>query len=240
MTKESSDWISISDMMAGVMMIFLLITVSYMYITDIDKKQLQEKNEKLKEANQKINKIAETYTDLQLNLNKRLRAEFSTDLKKWDAEIDDENNIRFKEPDIYFDAGTSDVKERFKIILNDFFPRYIQILSRPEFKSYLDEIRIEGHTSNEWSEASDLNERYINNVQLSQQRALRVLEYCFEDTNISQPMKPWLIDVLRANGVSFAKPLPDANASRRVEFKAVVKTKDKILEILDISKTLQK
>lgn len=238
-SKESNDWISISDMMAGVMMIFLLITVSYIYITDIDKKMLKEKNAKLAEANMKINQIATTYTDLQLNLNRRLQDEFSIDLKNWDAEIDEDNTIRFKEPEVYFDAGTSTVKERFKKILLDFFPRYIKILSAPEFKEYIEEIKIEGHTSDEWSTSSTLDERYINNVMLSQKRAFEVLKYCFEEAS-NELDKKWLIEVLRANGVSFAKPLSNPDASRRVEFKAVVKTKERILEILDIAENVNR
>lgn len=238
-SKDANDWISISDMMAGVMMIFLLITVSYIYITDVDKKMLEEKNTKLAEANQKINQIATTYTDLQLNLNFRLQEEFSVDLQKWDAEIDEDNTIRFKEPEVYFDAGTSNVKERFKKILQDFFPRYIEILSRPEFKEYIEEIKIEGHTSDEWSASSSLDERYINNVLLSQKRALEVLKYCFEEASNTLDKK-WLIEILRANGVSFAKPLANPDASRRVEFKAVVKTKEKILEILDIAENVNR
>jgi len=237
--RESNDWISISDMMAGVMMIFLLITVSYIYITDLDKKSLEEKNKKLEQASEKINKIASTYTELQLNLNQKLQDEFSVDLKKWDAVIDEDNTIRFKEPEVYFDVGTSSVKERFKKILRDFFPRYINILNRPEFKEYIEEIKIEGHTSDEWSASSGLDERYINNVDLSQKRALEVLKYCFEDASENLD-KAWLIEVLRANGVSFAKPLENPDASRRVEFKAVVKTKEKILEILDIAETIKK
>jgi outer membrane protein OmpA-like peptidoglycan-associated protein len=235
--RDNNDWISISDMMAGVMMIFLLITVSYIYVTEIDKQMLEEKNAKLKEANKKINDIATTYTSLQLNLNRALKSEFSVDLDKWNAEIDEENTLRFKEPEVYFDAGKSEVKERFKKILENFFPRYIEILSQPQFKEYIEDIRIEGHTSDEWNEASTIDERYIKNAELSQARALNVLRYCFSDTDIGE-YKNWLIEVLRATGLSYAKPLPNEDASRRVEFKAVVKTKEKILEILDIAENI--
>ncbi|MFW6307832.1 MAG: OmpA/MotB family protein [Campylobacterales bacterium] len=235
--RDSNDWISISDMMAGVMMIFLLITVSYIYVTEMDKKVLEEKNTKLEEANKKINDIATTYTSLQLNLNRALKSEFSVDLDKWNAEIDDDNTLRFKEPEVYFDAGESEVKERFKKILENFFPRYIEILSQPQFKEYIEDIRIEGHTSDEWNVASTIDERYIKNAELSQARALNVLRYCFAQTDIDSH-KNWLIEVLRATGLSYAKPLPNEDASRRVEFKAVVKTKEKILEILDIAEKI--
>lgn len=48
--------------------------------------------------------------------------EFDKDLKKWDAQIDEDNTIRFKEPEVLFDTGAKQVKKRFKDILDDFKP----------------------------------------------------------------------------------------------------------------------
>ena len=39
------------------------------------------------------------------------------------------------------------------------------------------EIRIEGHTSSEWFDQSTGNEAYLNNMELSQNRARNVLDY---------------------------------------------------------------
>ena len=83
-----------------------------------------------------------------------------------------------------------------------------------------------------------MEDRYLGNAELSQARALEVLKYCFNNTQIKED-KQWLIGVLRANGLSFAKPLESVELSRRVEFRAITKSNQKILEILDVNKEKQ-
>lgn len=235
MESKGSEWISISDMMAGVMMIFLLIAVSYMVVISKTQKQLALQNAELKELNRQMSDIAKMHEDLKITLHKDLLAEFSKNLESWNAEIDADNTVRFREPEILFDSGKKEVKTRFQEILDDFFPRYIKILTQEKYKNDIEEIRIEGHTSTEWQNAKTLESRYLGNAELSQARALEVLKYCFSNPVIKAD-KQWLIKVLRANGLSFAKPLETAELSRRVEFKALTKSNQKIMDILDINK----
>ncbi|MDE5602808.1 MAG: OmpA family protein, partial [Helicobacter sp.] len=236
--SKGNEWISISDMMAGIMMIFLLIAVSYMAVISATEKKLAIQNAELLELNRQMSDIAQTHQNLQVKLYNDLMAEFSDNLEEWNAEIDADNTVRFREPDILFDQGKKVVKMRFKEILDDFFPRYIKILSQEKYKDDIEEIRIEGHTSTEWKNADSFETQYLGNAELSQARALEVLKYCFEYTRIN-PYKQWLIKVLRANGLSFAKPLESQELSRRVEFKTLIKSDQKILEILNINKELQ-
>ena len=227
--NKGSEWISISDMMAGVMMIFLLIAVVYMVVISKAEKRLATQNAELLELNKQMSDIAKTYKNLQAELYGDLVAEFSGD---------EDNTVRFREPEILFDQGKKEVKLRFKQILDDFFPRYVNILTQPKYKGDIEEIRIEGHTSMEWQNAKSLEDRYLGNAELSQARALEVLKYCFNNTQIKED-KQWLIGVLRANGLSFAKPLESVELSRRVEFRAITKSNQKILEILDVNKEKQ-
>lgn len=232
---KHNQWISISDMMAGIMMIFLLIMVSFMLITQQTQEDLKIQNQKLLELNQAMSEIAKDYENLQQELYEALLKEFSNDLKNWDAQIDADNTIRFSQPDVLFDTGAKQVKQRFKDILDDFFPRYVKILSLEKFKSNIEEVRIEGHTSQEWLAAHTLEERYLGNAELSQARALEVLKYCFNLKAI-ESSKLWLVSVFRANGLSFAKPLDDEFKSKRVEFRVVTKANQDLLKILEISK----
>ncbi|MDE6958446.1 MAG: hypothetical protein K2O80_02680, partial [Helicobacter apodemus] len=145
--SKGSEWISISDMMAGIMMIFLLVAVSYMVVISSTEKRLALQNAELLELNRQMSDIAKTHQNLQVKLYNDLIAEFSNNLEEWNAEIDTDNTVRFREPDILFDQGQKVVKIRFKEILDDFFPRYIKILSQEKYKDDIEEIRIEGHTS---------------------------------------------------------------------------------------------
>ena len=64
--------------------------------------------------------------------------------------IRDEQLIRFNAPDIkVFNLNDDELTERYKKIIELFFPRYIRTLAG--FGSIIKEIRIEGHTSaSEW------------------------------------------------------------------------------------------
>ena len=83
--------------------------------------------------------------------------------------------ISFREPKIQFATGSSEVKNQFKDILDDFYPRYLNVLW--DFREDIDELRIEGHTSSKWQKAISIDEAYINNMGLSQDRSKNVLIY---------------------------------------------------------------
>ena len=106
--------------------------------------------------------------------------------------------------------------ERF---IDRFLPVYLDVLFSDEYRVYVSEIIIEGHT--------DSLGTYIDNLELSQQRALAVASYVLDDgyRAISADQKRQLRTVATANGRSFSDPVLDANgnedmdASRRVVFK---------------------
>lgn len=204
MRENDTSWVNIADVMSALMMIFMFIAIAFLY---------QILNEK------------EIY---KVQLNKALHEEFDEDLKKWKAVITDDNIIRFDSP---FSMGSDELPKSFEMILEEFFPRYIKLLSNKQFVKEIDEIRVEGHTSNGWGEASQ-KESYLYNMDLSQRRASNVLKYCYklENGTISDNIK-WLQKNLRANGMSFSnllykddvKTIQDEDRSRRVEFKVVTK-----------------
>jgi outer membrane protein OmpA-like peptidoglycan-associated protein len=223
MKHDSNQWISISDMMSGLMLVFLFISVAYMI-------EVEQEKEKMKS-------IAIAYNQGKKELNSALKEEFAKDLAEWNAEILDNNTIRFKSPDILFETGKSDIKDKFKYILDDFFPRYINILTNKKFRLDIDEIRIEGHTSSDWGTATNRSDRYIHNAKLSQDRAFQVLNYCINVDKVQKELD-WLIKLFRANGVSFANPIivdgvENAELSRRVEFRVITKMEDRIYKIIE-------
>lgn len=200
---KGNQWLSISDLMAGLMVVFMFIAISYMISAN--------------EAQQQISDVLTGYGLLDKKLNSELHREFSSDLKAWGAEITDDNTFRFKGPiqlvkygtiEVLFDQGNDRINRQFKEAISDFFPRYVDILLQEDFDGYIEEIRIEGHTSTEWQNLprSSLISRYLNNAKLSQQRSFSVLDYCAQ---LQHPTvtnnKIWLVDILRANGMSFSK-----------------------------------
>jgi len=220
--QANREWISISDMMAGLMMVFLFIAVLFMSEVQNEQKAIKE--------------IAESYQDIQQQLYKDLNQEFKEDLRVWDAEILQDNTIRFKSPEVLFDTNSSKLKARFMTVLDDFFPRYLSILTNNQYKKQIKEIRVEGHTSSIWKNATrELS--YINNMSLSQNRAKSVLAYSYNITN-SANNKVFLENVFRANGMSFSNLIKEneqenIQASQRVEFRVITKAEEKIYEIIN-------
>lgn len=220
--EEGEHWLSVSDMMSGLMVIFLFIAITYMMQVSEDRNQLVE--------------IAVTYEKTKVAIYEQLQVEFKDDLKKWNAEIDKQSlAFRFKEPDVLFSVGEAEIKDKFKVILDDFFPRYIKILK--QYQTDIEEIRIEGHTSSEWSKNMAQNEKtYFFNMKLSQDRTRATLEYCLMLPNIATE-RLWIKQILTANGLSSSKPIlvngvEDNVHSRRVEFRIKTNSENQILKIL--------
>ncbi len=208
--------LSIGDLMAALLLIFILLLSATLL-------NLQERAQS-----------AEDYRAIKEDIYKELVKEFKYDLKDWKAEIDPkELTFRFKEPDILFENNKSEVKPKFKEILGSFFPRYIKVLSRSEFKDNIEEIRIEGHTDDVGN--------YYHNMELSQDRTRSVLSYVLEQSLDPSFDKDWLISHLTANGLSFSKPLysnqdeKGRSMNRRVEFRIRTNAEKQIDELLKIS-----
>lgn len=220
--EEGEHWLSVSDMMSGLMVIFLFIAITYMIQISEDRNQLVE--------------IAVTYEKTKVAIYEQLQIEFKDDLKKWNAEIDKQSlAFRFQEPDVLFSVGEAEIKDKFKVILDDFFPRYINIIKK--YQPDIEEIRIEGHTSSEWSKNSTADDKtYFLNMALSQNRTRATLEYCLMLLNVADE-RLWIKQILTANGLSSSKPIlingvEDTVHSRRVEFKVKTNSETQILKIL--------
>ncbi len=221
---------SISDLMSGLMIIFLFIAVSFM-------SRVVDENIQIKKQQETVENIVTTYEETKVSIYDDLYSEFKDDMKYWNMEIDKDGTIRFKEPDIFFEKGKSDLKPEFEDMLDSFFPRYINLIYE-NHKDKVEAIRIEGHTSSEWEENATKKESYFKNMELSQDRTRNVLEYIMNIKSILK-YEDWLIDKITANGMSYSKRVmnddntENKEASRRVEFKVITNSEETINEILD-------
>lgn len=216
--------LSTGDMMSGLMFIFILLLSALMM-------QIQNQREKTKNQIEDYNRIRqEIYIDL--------KKEFGKDTLKWNAKIDSAKlSIRFQKQSALFDYNKIDLKQDFKDILDDFFPRYMRLITKDEYRDNIEEIRIEGHTDSKGS--------YESNMELSQGRTRTILNYCLEimpDTIIykDSTLSEWAKSRITANGLSFSHLIIDKETgeenpelSRRVEFRIRTNAESKMEEILD-------
>lgn len=225
--------LTISDLMAALVLIFiLLLSTQFLEI----KKQ---------------SAIASEYQDKKQSLVKALRAEFKDDFDRWKAEFDEQTlMIRFPE-EVAFLPNSAELRPVFKSILNDFFPRYISVLTRPEYIDEIDEIRIEGHTANPGNKF-DTWEGYAESINTAQNRANNVLFFVLEPFQRkhgdSSEIMNWLRRHIAASAFAFAKPVlrsKDANPlyaesninwdrSRRVEFTIRTRYEEVIKKMIEV------
>jgi len=226
-SPSEAQWISLSDLMTGMMMIFMLIAIAYMVKVEADAA--------------KAHKIAILYEQTRDDLYNDLNNEFKDDLPKWGAELDKNLIIRFKEPDVLFDTGKDVLKPKFEEILGNFFPRYVRIITSDKYKNSIQEIRIEGHTSSVWNSTTSPDDAYYLNMELSQSRTRSVLKYVLRLADVDVA-RDWLRKYTTANGLSSSKPIlnddgtENPDKSQRVEFRIRTDADTRMANIIESSK----
>lgn len=197
--KIDDPWESISDLMTGLMMIFLFVSIAYIAI------QKQEYKH---------------YNQVRLEIFSELKEAFPEEtLHGMGAHIDQASMaIVFDNQDLCFEKGSSQLTPQYQEKLNEFFPKYIAVLENSKFKDEISEVLIEGHASREWNGDPDSDAAYFYNMKLSQDRAMNVLTYTYHIPTMASK-KAWLRAHLSANGLSYREAQDNSGASdRRVEF----------------------
>jgi len=226
---EEVQWLSVSDLMAGLMMVFLFISIALMRNAFLERDKVQIEKDKIKE-------IAVAYQENQVAIFDELMSEFAPDLDKWGAEIDkDTLSFVFKSPDVLFARGDISIRPQFKVILNDFFPRYLQVLLK--FSDSINEVRIEGHTSSIWNGGTTEDRAYFKNMWLSQGRTRSVLQHVYLLKTVEEN-KGWVKQHIAAVGFSSSKVIMENGAenherSRRVTFRAITNAETQIRQIIE-------
>jgi len=194
---------------------------------------LQEK--KLKEQNELLSQLQALMDEQQAKLDdiigvrselvEALKAEFEND--ELSIAVDEQTGAITFDSNIMFDYNKDTLTDSGKEFLDEFLPRYVNILLGEKYRPYVSEILIEGHT--------DTDGNYIFNLDLSQKRAYSVAEYCMSDEALEA-----LRSVVSVTGRSYSSPIYDESgevdmvASRRVEFLFRLKDEEMIREMIDI------
>ena len=148
--------------------------------------------------------------------------------------VDEKTGAITMDSNILFEYNKSTLKSGGRDFLGEFMPRYLKILLSPKYKRYVSEIVIEGHT--------DTDGDYLSNLELSQERAYSVADYCVRGNSdfLTDREKEELKDVLSTVGKSFSEPIlksdgsVDMAASRRVEILFRLRDEEMIREMMEI------
>lgn len=228
-----SNWISFSDVMTGLMVIFMFIAISY--ISEVRKEQAQR------------DIVFEEFKATKDQLFSELEYTFKDDFKEWEMVLDKDLSIKFTNPEVLFQPAQVYIRPKFAEILDDFLPRYFSVLLQDKYKERIAEIRIEGHTDTKPAYRFD-NDPYIGNVLLSQQRSAQVLKYFRRlpfYRNLEDKQEKRLQFLTTANGLSYGRTLDadgeltmdtdkevDGKLSRRVEFKIITSSEALVEKVI--------
>ena len=193
--QESGIWLSISDLMSGLLLFFALLFIT----TQV---QLQRKIEELTQ-----------YEEALKNLPLIVMTAIEDGLGGDAVEVDPETGDVSLDDQILFEENESELRAEGKEFLDEFIPLYSEVIfSQAEFEEQIARVVIEGHTSSAGDEAY--------NRALSLQRALSVANYIFSDElkfpNADQFEQKILIS---GRGEMDANPEIDDPTDRKVTFR---------------------
>lgn len=164
-----------------------------------------------------------------------LQSTFNNSSMKVDAQT---GSITFSS-DVLFRYNSATLTQESKATLKEIIPMYLGVLLQEQYRDYIAEIIIEGHT--------DTDGGYEGNMELSYNRANAVARFCLDSKNgLSEAEIKQLQQLLTVNGRSCSDPIytkdtfgmPTTNidmaASRRVEIKFRLKEDEMIEKISDI------
>ncbi|SFP98059.1 Outer membrane protein OmpA [Nitrosomonas cryotolerans] len=221
--QEETHWLSVSDLMAGLMMVFLFIAIALMRDAFMERDKIRE--------------VAVAYQENQVAIYEALMGEFAEDLPRWNAFIDSDSlTFTFQSPNVLFAQGKIDLSRQYRALLAKFFPRYMQVLGR--FTDSINEVRIEGHTSSVWNSQTSATEAYFLNMELSQGRTRSVLAYVYDLPDVAE-YQGWIKRHFAAVGLSSSRPVLNGRGeemgdrSRRVTFRVITNAEIQMKKILE-------
>lgn len=280
--REQSYWQSYSDMMAALLLFFILITAVTMTVyrkktTDLEHTQkelnlardkmelvmadLEKSNEELTLSLEQLQQAYDQEALTQEELKKAYleieasKAELAltkgelqnivgirTDIIHSLQNIFDESSMKVDaqtgsitfSSDVLFRYNSSTLTAQSQKTLKQVIPMYLSVLLQEQYRDYIAEIIIEGHT--------DTDGTYQSNMELFYNRAYAVASFCLKEKNgLNKQQIEQLQHILTVNGRSYSDPVYAQNsnaidmaASRRVEIKFRLKEDEMIEKIAEI------
>jgi outer membrane protein OmpA-like peptidoglycan-associated protein len=203
---EGHFWPSFTDLLTVMLLCFILIFIAMMVI----------KSFQIKEMKRTIDQIM----GVRVQLVNDLKNEFSGT----GITVDEKTGAIIFDTDILFEFDKAELKPESYEFLDDFVPKYLDVLLGSGYEDYVAEIIIEGHT--------DRTGGYLYNLELAQDRAYSVASYILGNEFPYKHIQDHLEEKLTVNSKSYTDFRTNedgkysAEASRRVEFKFRLKDEE--------------
>jgi len=158
-------WVSIGDLMSGLLLVFILLLVVAMYnyaaFTRARERRVDQRSELLQKQEERLIALEEK--------KRQLIEALKTSLAEVDVQVDELTGVVRIGEGILFQEDRAELVDEGKQTLARIYDQYIQVVLSPQYEQAVDRIVIEGHTNSRGS--------YLHNLTLSQQRANAVMRY---------------------------------------------------------------
>lgn len=206
--QENVFWITMTDLLLGLAVIFIVLFVLAM--TGFSQAKLQEQTVKSEVAQELAKNLKEKNIDAQIDMT-------TGDVKLSDLQL--------------FEVGSWELSESGRAFLDKFIPIYLNaVFENPKVAEKVQNIVIQGHTdSQSFAGVNSKELQFVKNMELSTKRANEVAKYLFS-TPYNKAYSGNLYNMLLVEGKSYSEPVltPDGKEdyakSRRVELELVVKS----------------
>ena len=191
---EKPFWISFTDLMTAMMVLFLLtMTISLLIVTRAISEGVSERDKDIKEIMERIMVVAKDFPGIEIHgtkINFGERAKFETDSHQ-----------------------LTQVQARY---LREFLPKVLQVAKSDIGNKWIKRIIIEGY--------ADKRGTYLHNLNLSLQRSERVLCVLLANPEKGEPPlsaedRLLITKLFLVGGLSFNSVKESLEASRRIELK---------------------
>lgn len=206
--EEGKFWPSFTDLLTTILLCFMLIFIIMMILKSL---QIEE-----------MKKTLDQIMGVRAELIEELKEEFMD--TSYGIEVDDKTGSIIFNTEILFAYNDDALKVDSFVFLDEFVPRYLEILLASGYEEYIAEIIIEGHT--------DRDGNFLYNLELAQGRAYSVASYVLGDDFPYKEIQKHLEEKLTVNSKSYTDFRTDeageynAASSRRVEFKFRLKDEE--------------
>lgn len=205
--QENVFWITMTDLLLGLAVIFIVLFVLAM--TGFSQAKLEEQTVKSEVAKDLAENLKSKNIDAQVDL-------MTGDVKLSDLQL--------------FELGSYELSDDGKAFLNKFIPIYLNaVFENSKIADKVENIVIQGHTDSQSFAGVDSKDlQFIKNMELSTKRANEVAKYIFF-TPYNKTYSDKLHKMLLVEGKSYSEPVivngkEDYAKSRRVELELVVKS----------------
>jgi len=180
---ENPFWITYSDLLSSLVMVFLVLLLAFQAQTMQRLKQAvmdKEEADRLRAIAQKyqeqaqslgLDRDAEALDDLLGELH-GLQQKYPTFVKS-----DPETGEILIDDQILFASGSAELSRRGKEVLKQVIPAWAQIVTRPKYGHIIKGVIFEGHADTRG--LRDLNHNYLANLELTSKRSEAVARFVF-------------------------------------------------------------